>query len=622
MSFGNLDPQGMDAHLARRIATPAAPKEQSFSAWSFAQSGAAGIPQGGLEVLGTLRDFSRGIDQARQRDEDALAKAMGRAPRQILMQPGGESLRQKADAMGPDPQTAHTADQVINGLTKFTGKAVAAMVAAGPIGGGALLGVEEANTEAQRLMEGDSKVDPATAWKVGATKGAISALGVMAPAGGATLAKTMGIAVAAGPASFAAQEGLSREILQRAGYPDEAKKHDPTDPLGLILSTIPGVVIGGFHMRGVAKRAENDARIKREGLSYAQESDLKKTAELSPTEQAASEAFERSEGNLKELRAAIKAEKNPENRAILEAELAKLTSRQQTEVRAAVVDRAAAEPEVVAAARVQVQEQVLREGIPDVPGARAAVMRAADEIAEGYMPNVQPVRTVDMPEFREWIAGSRAVDEAGEPVALVRVEDPAPVAGQGADAQQVVRYVEQRQDAPEVRQATDQVKPEPAFVSIKNPMVLREESAPVRVSQQEIAQAQAAGHDGIVIERKTGREFVPFAQEQIRPAVSEPMPQLATRPEQVSRGTDEAAPQQTGKQTSPEPGSKSEAASVDPQRLKALENEAPDLQVRLPGSDETISLADALQMAREQAKEEAKFADLVKVAAQCALTVG
>ena len=50
--------------------------------------------------------------------------------------------------------------------------------------------------------------------------------------------------------------------------------------------------------------------------------------------------------------------------------------------------------------------------------------------------------------------------------------------------------------------------------------------------------------------------------------------------------------------------------------------EQPDLQVKLPGSDKTMSVAEALEAARAEADEIASVSDLVKVAVECALSFG
>jgi len=54
-------------------------------------------------------------------------------------------------------------------------------------------------------------------------------------------------------------------------------------------------------------------------------------------------------------------------------------------------------------------------------------------------------------------------------------------------------------------------------------------------------------------------------------------------------------------------------------RLDRMAQERPDMRVILPGKTEPQLLSEALEAARAEAAEDASFADLVKVAAECAL---
>lgn len=54
-------------------------------------------------------------------------------------------------------------------------------------------------------------------------------------------------------------------------------------------------------------------------------------------------------------------------------------------------------------------------------------------------------------------------------------------------------------------------------------------------------------------------------------------------------------------------------------RLDRMAQDRPDMRVILPGKTEPQLLSEALEAARAEAAEDASFADLVKVAAECAL---
>lgn len=673
MGFGYLNPDATKLDLARRIASPGPAPETSFSLWSFGKAGLAGIPSAAFEIYGSTQDFMRGLDQSRAEDEARIAQAFGRAPKPIPIAEGGEAARLKADRFAPDPETAHTADQVMHGLTRFVGKAVGAVATFGPVAGPALVGLEEGNTTAQRLMEGPSKVDKETAAKVGAVQGVMAGVGVALPAGGSTLLRTAGIALAGGPATFVAQETLAKRILTQAGYNEEAAKRDPTDPLGLALSTLAPLAVGGLHMRGLAKaKAADDLRAKREGLSYAKEADLKGTAALTPAEQAASDAFERSAGNIKELEAAIKAEKNPQNKAILEAELQKLGGKAKTEIENAAIAKAAEDPEIVAAARVHLTEQVVARDMPDIPGAHAEVLRAADSLGAGRMPEVRPIQDYELPSFRSWFGESKVARNDGAPLVVYKggaTED-------WRDGAQITEFSSQNgpwagffTSKPEVASRfADVLMPMtarggapagvyPVYINISKPLEVDAKGRPARdfqidagvVGKQDSPlreQLLGGDYDGLIL-RNTADEgdvFVPLKPEQVKSALGnsgkfDPNSGSLTdplRPGEVSPRESfarETAPREpvsadtqaleTSARPDAMPTAKTEAAPpVDSQRLAKLEAENPDLPVMLPGETEAKTLSEALAEARAMAADEASFADLVKVAAECALTAG
>jgi hypothetical protein len=658
MGFGYLNPDATKLDLARRIASPGPAPEASFSLWSFGKAGLAGIPSAAFEIYGSTQDFMRGLDQSRAEDEARIAQAFGRAPKSVQIAEGGEVARLKADRFAPDPETAHTADQVMHGLTRFVGKAVGAVATTGPVAGPVLVGLEEGNTTAQRLMEGPSKVDKETAMKVGAVQGVMAGIGVALPAGGSTALRTAGIALAGGPATFVAQETLAKKILAQAGYAEEAAKRDPTDPLGLALSTIAPFAVGGLHLRGLAKaKAADDLRAKREGLSYAKEADLKDTAALSPAEQAASDAFERSAGNIKELEAAIKAEKNPQNKAILEAELQKLGGKAKTEIENAAIVKAAEDPEIVAAARVHLTEQVVSRDMPDIPGAHAEVLRAADSLAAGRMPEVRPIPDYELPTFKAWFGDSKVVREDGAPMvvyhATSRDFDTFQTRGNqtsSADRLDAAFFTDSADYAEEYAKAIGgSAQTMPTYLSLRNPLLVDADPrgfADPRYEQPIIQQARQAGHDGVVFRDPltNDRFYAVFEPTQIKSALGnsgkfDPNSGSLTdplRPGEVSPRESfarETAPRETvsadtqALETSARqeamPTAKTEAAPpVDSQRLAKLEAENPDLPVMLPGETEAKTLSEALAEARATAADEASFADLVKVAAECALTAG
>lgn len=398
MSLLDLYSERIDQSIQRDLTRPpVADEPQSFNAWSFMAAGAKGVPRGGLQGAGSVSDllsgfgtalaatgpsgegmFSTGTEAEKSQAQQASAKL---AAGQAIDPAAGNALRRKANEFMPDPQSSSKADQVVNGLSSSVTKAATAITLMGPLPGAAAFGAEEANTTYRELIE--KGVDEATAMKVAGITGVASGVGAAIPVGGATVAQTMGLVLASGPATFVAQEKLSHDILEKAGYKDESSLHNPTDPLGLALSTVIPFAFGAAHAAGIKSKAKAPEAINTEA-------DVKAAVQLNPAEQAASDAFERSATNIAELRTAINAETRPEAKAILEAELATQVGQAQKHAREVTVQRGAADPEVVDAARVQVTNEAFYRSLPEHEQAYADVMRVSDEVAAGRVPELEP----------------------------------------------------------------------------------------------------------------------------------------------------------------------------------------------------------------------------------------
>lgn len=266
MSLADIYAEDTEAGFRRWAANPP-PPDESFKVTSFIGAGLRGIPQGAMESLASGMDLLSGFGNILaatdggpggmfsipdQKQQEAARQKMLAGEGQSVA--AGNQIRGKAEAFGPDPLTAHTANQIINGLTRFATKAVTDVGTMGPVVGAAVLGLDEANTVTQKLRtEG---VDTETAVKVGAVQGAFSAAGAVMPFGGKTVLQTLGLVAAGGPVSFMGQEAMSREILKRAGYENQASLHNPFDPVGLAVSTIIPGAFGGLHIRGQVVRGK------------------------------------------------------------------------------------------------------------------------------------------------------------------------------------------------------------------------------------------------------------------------------------------------------------------------------------------------------------------------------
>lgn len=249
---------------ALRNPSPAEPPA-SFNLWSFGSAGFGGIKRGLTADLGAnIADFAKLYqgDEATNPLETEAQQGQRDAERTQRIQALSQlntGLRLRSAEMAPDPLSAHRADQVISSLGAGLGRAVGAVATMGPVAGATAFGAGEADTAFHEAR--DANIDESTALKLAATTGVFSSLTAGIPGAGSTIPRTLGLMAATGPGAYMANEEIAKKILQGANYPEQAALHDPTDPLGLALSiAIPGV-IGGLHIRALAKAPPSIAEV-------------------------------------------------------------------------------------------------------------------------------------------------------------------------------------------------------------------------------------------------------------------------------------------------------------------------------------------------------------------------
>lgn len=705
MSILDLYAGGIDESIARQARNPAPETPPSFRTWGFLSSGAKGPVSGALESAGSIADILSGFatPYAATFADDAEARKRMLAG-QAFDTAAGQAIRRKADEFAPSPETSHQADIILHGLTRGVSKAVIDVATLGPVAGSIAFGIDEGNTTTQRLRE--KGIDDATAAKVGAVYGAVSAASVALPAVGSTVAKTLGLAAAGGPASYVVQEGLARDILQRAGEKDEASLHNPLDPLGLALSTAIPAAVGGLHIRKLSRANLADVvkHIESGGNRYGTDGKLLTSPKgaqgemqvmpdtakdpgygVTPAKDGSPEelarvgrdylsAMTQKYGDDEKALAAYNAGPGAVDAAVAKHGAAWL-DHMPKETRAYVakarqmlgenvVARGADDAETVAAARARVSEDALMRTMPDHPEARVEVLRAADEVSAGRVPEAAPpVRDVDLPQFREWFGDSKVVDEQGAPMVVyhgtrgdVDSFDVRGLSGAnfGDKAEGFVFLTNKSHAYPD--SASDYAEPGmtggnvvPAYVAMKNPLVVNadgEYSAVFKFDKNHKAireQMLSGGHDGVIVKYTDGSSsevlVAATRPEQIKsaignsgkfdpnsPSLTDPLKPGERSPRMVSRGTDadepaSALPPDTQPALKAEPVKPIDNAS-ELQRVAAIEAESPDMLVRLPGSEETVRLADALAAVRREAELDAAESDLVKAAVQCALSFG
>jgi hypothetical protein len=503
----------------------------SFNAWSFASAGFHSPLRGAVEAGAGLADFAKmfqGEDASPlETDAQAAQRAAGVEARQIALGRANSSLRQRSAEMAPDPITAHRADQIISGIGSDVTQAAVSIGLTGPVAGSALFGGSKADQTYHDLV--DSGVDPATAAKVAGVTGVVSGVTAAAPAGGSTVLRTLGIATAAGPASYVANETISRRILQSGGYTDQAAMHDPTDPLGLALSVaLPGVA-GALHIHGLKKSVADvvqgletggqknpDAAVSPKGaegrMQVMPETQLDPGFGVKPAQPGPDGVVSAGEkarvgrdyiaamqdrypGDTSKAMAAYNAGPGTVDAAIAkygDEWLSHMPDETKTYVERGLKKLgdqefagAARDPEVIDAARVNVADEAFNEHLPDHPDAAPAVHEASDALAAGEFPEVSPAPLTSLPAFRDWFGDSKVLNEDGSPMVVYHGTasefdsfDPS-MAGSSIDAGKLGRGFYFSQDARWAGQYAENATRNggsanviPAHLSMRSPLVL------------------------------------------------------------------------------------------------------------------------------------------------------
>lgn len=608
--------EGTDAALNDQVARPRAPKaaEIPFSFGDLLASPFLGIGGGvsktiafNAEVAGAFGQVWGGYggDSAGgmfSTQSDAERK-QSEAARQKILKEGidysneaGDVFRAHAADILPDPKTAHASAQVVAGLADYATRAVGYSITLGPLAAGAF-GTDVGFEEADRLKQ--QGVDLGTRTKAGVVAGAINAAAMVAPMHGATAPIRFGKGVAAGESAMVGQSLAEREILRAAGYDKIAESFDPLDPVALALGIVPGAIGARF---GAPKQVGK----------LRTEADVRKAAQLTPAEQARSDAYERSPTNLAELERAIKAEKRPDVRALLETELAK---QQRAAAEHGVARAVEAEPDLAPAARVgQVVDalEASRLTPDDILAGRtehlSAVEMAADQMARGDRVEVaQVLQVLDSPQEAGTVRLYAAGEAMDRPVKLST--DLAAVQAMASRDGAPVRYLDLpaehpalvRPTSPEaglVPHATVELPPE-----IAGQLMQRLRSAEPTRAAAAFDQLRAARTPP---EPKAPREPA---------APKEPAPKAGKAPKQEPAAKAPSEPQaaKSGDGEGKAPAAIERAA----EDLQALD---PDMPVLLEGMDAPMKVGELMAKVKEEARQDTLAGKLLEVAAACDLS--
>ena len=611
MSLGELYQQDVDRSLSTMAAIPPdPPKRDERTAWGAPWRA---IKAAAADVLGSTADVLKGYGAASAMtlEADPVARAVlgdkavqqgaaeGRrqiATGEALVSDVGQSFRQVSKDQRPDPVTASKAEQIVFGVVRPVSKLVAGGVMAGPFGIVGAAG-EEGFTQSEDLRE--QGVDFATRTKIGTLTAGVNAAGAFLPMAGPTLKATAGLYLLGGPGAFMAQQQATRKILEHADYAELAKQYDPLDPTGLALSAL-------IPLPFAAHGAVRNVRAARGSNATAR-------PEAAPP---------------------------------------------------------AVAPEVVDAAmthNLTVQQDV-HEAVP--PAARAA------EVMRG------PV--TENPNFKAWFGDSKVVGEDGAPMVVYhgtthsfdtfdpnapRTALPLPGFFFSPHPEIASTYAaigREIRDADGFIVGAEGGNTVPVYLSIKNPILLRYDDRKTgrmtsyKTVEADLLAARKAGHDGAIIEGWADgsgpMQYVAFRPEQIKSAIGnsgrfDPNSASLTDPVQAridATPTEAATALETRDVTAaavermrtlsdeqitdtPAPLNK---PSTDPllasiaDRVSAVEATAGDMVVRTDEAGRPVTVADELARIRREAAEGtdaelgALDADLVRVAAECALSMG
>ncbi|MDR8090370.1 lytic transglycosylase domain-containing protein [Burkholderia gladioli] len=252
------------------VALPAAPTPSPSTGFgSVARAVGRGLGQGGAALAGAAADTGAAVGTlttapdslafdplalaASDQQENAARAKAGR----LFESPTGTAAYSFSDSLKPDPTNTTRIDQIVQGAVSGLTQIVPAAVLGGPLAGAVIGGASMGLSRAEDLKR--EGVDVGTRAAVGGVEGVLGGAGAVLPAGGSTLARTLGLVAVGGPGMAIGQGAAERAILRNAGYDHLADQIDPLDPTNLAASTLIAGVFGGVHAVGAARagRAAN-----------------------------------------------------------------------------------------------------------------------------------------------------------------------------------------------------------------------------------------------------------------------------------------------------------------------------------------------------------------------------
>lgn len=250
------------------VQLPPEPKPQpSTGLGSVGLAVSLGAVQGAARFGAFVSDFSQGYSQIAGDPSETLlnpelqeARDRGLAESFKKHQAGtlfrtdlGQRLYSLSDMLRPDPQNTTEIDRSVQDAVSGLVQIVPATVLLGPAGGAVVGGGSIASGRSEDLQR--AGVDVGTRSAAAAVEGTLGAAGAVLPAGGSTIARTLGLVAVGGPGMAITQATAEKSILKNAGYDHLANQIDPLDPTNLAASTLMAGFFGGVHATGMAMTA-------------------------------------------------------------------------------------------------------------------------------------------------------------------------------------------------------------------------------------------------------------------------------------------------------------------------------------------------------------------------------
>ncbi len=260
MWLDSLVPEGELATQQQKLQFTAEPPEPGFWEGSIDTLGPS-LERGFLEA-GT--SIESGFSSMWQGALDGLAGALLPEPKhggrpdvtsseRSQQRTLGEGTAAAVKDLRPDPRTTGLGGQLLSEAAAILPRTIAGTAFGGPVGGAVAAGGPAGYASKQVAMS--EGVDESTATLQGVIEGSTVGVGALLPAAKFVkpVAGDLAIAVGANVGLGVASRGLTGELLEGAGYTEQAAQYRALDGTGMVIDAVLGAAFFGIG-RGMARR--------------------------------------------------------------------------------------------------------------------------------------------------------------------------------------------------------------------------------------------------------------------------------------------------------------------------------------------------------------------------------